>query len=402
MFRSTSTHIPVTKEVANYLQHQSLTIHKNKENSKNRSITIQENPYDTMMLLRFKKLSGQTLILEISDSTGKIRNIAIPQTKLNAYPLLLTTTTTPVLIGSALSKSKNDRNEDEWATALSILAIGYDVASAAIIKGLYPHAKYQVAPGFQIDKLSAVTILDTNGNRVFEVPTPLNPKPSIYLDANYQKHPQVYLGASMGGILQHEDFSDHPSSTLTNSPWYNLTFDIQTNANFKWGLHYSAHISKSSEANITSLQMGYIQPLKTGSLNYGIGLGIGFFERLKGDNLQQISTIWNSRKITGDSSVLIDFVFLPNTKHYYVPVTGYIGYSAPLNKIIDFTASVQGTSVGSFSDFTTTERLIYTEDVAPGVTAERSLQTKDDFRTTFRTQNMVFQFNVGLKMHFYR
>jgi hypothetical protein len=127
-YRASYTSISVTKPVADYLSNQTLTIHNNQPNAKTRKVQIQSPYTDTFYNLRFKKIAATTIILEISDSTGKIRNVAIPQTKLKAYPIAYTTTFTPAISALLLSSTPESNNPYSVNTAI---ATGITIFSAA-------------------------------------------------------------------------------------------------------------------------------------------------------------------------------------------------------------------------------------------------------------------------------
>ena len=82
-FRTNKTQIVVSKDVAKYLSTTNMMVHNNStKRQTHRTVTIRETEPDTPYRLTYKKLKGDLVILQITDSNGYMRNLAIPQIKL--------------------------------------------------------------------------------------------------------------------------------------------------------------------------------------------------------------------------------------------------------------------------------------------------------------------------------
>ena len=75
-FRAQNTHVVLSKQVAEYLSTKELIVHNNStEKLITRTATIQET--DTLYQLTYNKLKGDAVILQITDDSGKMRNVAL-------------------------------------------------------------------------------------------------------------------------------------------------------------------------------------------------------------------------------------------------------------------------------------------------------------------------------------
>jgi hypothetical protein len=400
-YRANYTSISVTKPVADYLSNQTLTIHNNKPNTKTRNVKIHAPFTDTFYKLNFKKIAATTVILEVSDSTGKIRNVAIPQTKLRAYPIGATTTTTPIIVAHLLKQRNPDSYYDypgEIATGIAILSVINDAIYYPALQIMARNRQFTVPKTFVLNDLSQVQTLDTNNpNQIYTITQPVNPNITPYLDADFQKHTQVFLAANAGYGFVHRSSRTSYTEKLSPSPWFNVELNFQGQPALRWGLRYDWSKTNAFFSNTTSLQLAYVNThLKNANLICGVSAGVGRFTRLLGNDFSLTSDIFLNRKLGADSFVITRNEFVPNQSNYYLPLSAFIQYESLLAKDVSLTLGVRICSMSSFSTYSSKEFLKTTETIAPGITAERWQNINYPKSVTHESQNLSFQCQIGL------
>ncbi len=186
-FRAQNTHVVLSKQVAEYLSTKELIVHNNStEKLITRTATIQET--DTLYQLTYNKLKGDAVILQITDDSGKMRNVAIPQMKLSAYPVLLSSTISPTLTVYALTFPGRNYHTDYMLLLYNPIAAAIDAFAGRVIFRTRKHARYTVPNTYRIANLTDVTTIDTANNQLLlEIPIPVNPNPTNYLTQDYRK-----------------------------------------------------------------------------------------------------------------------------------------------------------------------------------------------------------------------
>lgn len=403
LYRSNHTSVKLSKPVAEYLNQQTISIHNNKTNPTTREINVEsESPFrDTFYLLQYRRLAGTILILQVTDNQGKIRNIAIPQTKLRAYPIGTSTTTTPLIIGQLLKNNDLQNNysySKEIATGIATLAILYDALSYPIIQITSRNRKFAVPKDFMLNDLSQVQTLDTNNpNQIYTITKPVNPNITTYLDAEYQKHTQVLLASNAGYGFVHRSSRTSFTEKLSSSPWFNVELNFQGQPELRWGLRYDWSETNAFFSNMASLQLAYVNThLKNANLICGVSAGIGRFTRHLGNNFSLTSDILLNRKLGADSFVITQNEFIPNQSNYFLPLSAFIQYENMLAKDVRLTLGVRICSMSSFSTYSRKEFLKTTETIAPGITAERWQNINNPKSITHQSQNLSFQCQIGL------
>jgi len=401
LYRSSETYVKLSKPVAEYLNQQTLTIHNNKPNLNTRKVQIQPTTNDTVYRLYYRKLSGTTLILEVVDTQGKIRNIAIPQTKLRAYPIGSSTTTTPLIIATILEQRNPDGYYDysgEVASGIAILAALNDAIFYPVVQLTAKNRQYAVPKTFALRELSQVQTLDTsNPNQIYTIKQPLNPNITPYLDAHYQKHTQVFLSANAGYGFVHRYTRTSYTEKLSPSPWYNIEFNLQSQPELRWGLRYDWSKTNAFITDAVSLKLAYVNTsLKNGNLICGVGAGIGRFTRHLGNDFVLSSDILLNRKLGADSFVITQNEFVPNQSNYYLPLSAFIQYESMLAKDVSLTLGVRLCSMSSFSTYSSKEFLKTTETIAPGISAERWQNISNPKSVTHESKNLSLQCQIGL------
>jgi hypothetical protein len=216
--------------VAKYLHHKEVVIHNN-DSRKNifRKVSIEvPRESDSLYRLKFKKIKGETLILEITDSSQNIRNIAIPQSKLKAYPVTLSTTIFPVTgFGLASVEGDGKKFAETIVVLVGLLSVTTDLIAVPLSQPLFPHQPWTVPPEFTLKNIADVTpVYRKNSENLFEISKPINPNPSAFLNKNYQKKQRFNAQFSMGyGIPDYRKLStadlSKRSSRMNASPWMN-------------------------------------------------------------------------------------------------------------------------------------------------------------------------------------
>ena len=412
-YRASYTSISVTKPVADYLSNQTLTIHNNQPNAKTRKVQIQSPYTDTFYNLRFKKIAATTIILEISDSTGKIRNVAIPQTKLKAYPIAYTTTVTPavsVLLLSSTPESNNPYYNNPYyintaiATGITIFSAANDLIMFPITQLFYRNNQYTVPKTFVLRDIQSVTTLDTQNNEaIFEIALPINPNVTPYLDANYQKQQQIYIQPSIGYGLVHEKYNNSPGTSLPPTIWYNIECNVQSHPNLQWGLILNTTKHKDFQTSMGSMQLAYVNnSIKNGTLICGIGAGLGGFTRKFAPDWIESTPVFEQRVLGSDSLLMIQRAFVANQTHNYIPLHGFVQFEKKIGSNTSFTSTLRFTEITSFVDYQVQRELHTQEIIAPGFVANRTQEIGPKKMEVYNGKNLIFQLSAGLKIQINR
>jgi hypothetical protein len=400
LYRSNYTSVTLSKPVAEYLNQQTLTVHNNKPNPTIRKAQVIEPYLDTNYRLQYRRLAGTNLILEVIDSQGNRRNIAIPQTKLTAFPIAFTTTIAPIVVTKLLQYDDPDAYYDytsEVAVGVTILSALTDALFVPATKLAARNRQFAVPKTFVLNNLDQVQTLDTSNPKLYTIAQPINPNITPYLDANWQKHTRVFLGAYAGYGLVHHSTSVIPATKLKPSNWYSVALSLQSRPNLRWGVRYDWSKTPEFQTNATSMQLAYVSnETPNAKLIYGLGAGFGSFTRIASNNFTTIVDILNNRKLGNDSSVVTVNTFIPGQTHYFLPFSVFIQYEAAITKNINVTLGVRMASVSSITSFNSQDYLRTNEVIAPGITAERQQNINYPRTITLNSKNMSFQGNIGL------
>ncbi|MCX8485470.1 MAG: hypothetical protein ORO02_09735 [Bacteroidia bacterium] len=400
LYRSNYTSVTLSKPVAEYLNQQTLTVHNNKPNPTIRKAQVQPPFADTNYRLQYRRLAGNSLILEITDAQGNRRNIAIPQTKLKGYPIATTTTTAPVVIAQILKYEDPYSYYNfgtEVAVGVGVLSALSDALITPLVRLTARNRQFAVPKGFALTNLDQVQTLDTSNPQLYTIAQPINPNITPYLDADWQKHTRVFLATHAGYGLVNQDGHTHYTEKLAPSNWFAAEINLQSSKNLRWGVRYDWTKTPTFFANATTLQVAYVNnQLPNANLLCGVGLGIGLFERIASSNFTETSDLLYNRKLGKDSLRIIENTFVPNRPRYYVPLSAYIQYEALLTNNIRIILGVRMASVKSFTTYNSREFLQTYETIAPGITAERLQTINYPTNNTYNSQNMSFQGHIGL------
>lgn len=404
-FRANSTFIRVSPSVAKYLHHKEVVIHNN-DSRKNifRKVSIEvPRESDSLYRLKFKKIKGETLILEITDSSQNIRNIAIPQSKLKAYPVTLSTTIFPVTgFGLASVEGDGKKFAESIVVLVGLLSVTTDLIAVPLSQPLFPHQSWTVPPEFTLKNIADVTpVYRKNSENLFEISKPINPNPSAFLNKNYQKKQRFNAQFSMGyGIPDYRKLStadlSKRSSRMNASPWMNGEFNIQTSSKFQWGFYTAASMEPTTKSSVSALQMGFIHQIQPNAhITFGVGAGLGSFTRLEANSFTDSINRYNNKILRGDSMLHTTYAFKPNEKHNFMPITMYLQYSHKLHRYVNFNVGLRATKFNSYFDYTKTQVLKNSETIAPGIIALRSQMIGEPEEDLTKTKNIVYQMQLG-------
>jgi hypothetical protein len=391
--------------VAKYLHHKEVVIHNN-DSRKNifRKVSIEvPRESDSLYRLKFKKIKGETLILEITDSSQNIRNIAIPQSKLKAYPVTLSTTIFPVTgFGLASVEGDGKKFAGTIVVLVGFLSVTTDLIAVPLSQPLFPHQSWTVPPEFTLKNIADVTpVYRKNSENLFEISKPINPNPSAFLNKNYQKKQRFNAQFSMGyGIPDYRKLStadlSKRSSRMNASPWMNGEFNIQTSSKFQWGFYTAASMEPTTKSSVSALQMGFIQQIQPNSqIIFGVGAGLGSFTRLEANSFTDSINRYNNKILRGDSMLHTTYAFKPDEKHNFMPITMYLQYSHKLHRYVNFNVGLRATKFNSYFDYTKTQVLKNSETIAPGIIALRSQMIGEPEEELTKTKNIVYQMQLG-------
>jgi len=404
-FRANSTFIRVSPSVAKYLHHKEVVIHNN-DSRKNifRKVSIEvPRESDSLYRLKFKKIKGETLILEITDSSQNIRNIAIPQSKLKAYPVTLSTTIFPVTgFGLASVEGDGKKFAEAIVVLVGLLSVTTDLIAVPLSQPLFPHQPWTVPPEFTLKNIADVTpVYRKNSENLFEISKPINPNPSAFLNKNYQKKQRFNAQFSMGyGIPDYRKLStadlSKRSSRMNASPWMNGEFNIQTSSKFQWGFYTAASMEPTTKSSVSALQMGFIHQIQPNAhITFGVGAGLGSFTRLEANSFTDSINRYNNKILRGDSMLHTTYAFKPDEKHNFMPITMYLQYSHKLHRYVNFNVGLRATKFNSYFDYTKTQVLKNSETIAPGIIALRSQMIGEPEEELTKTKNIVYQMQLG-------
>lgn len=404
-FRANSTFIRVSPSVAKYLHHKEVVIHNN-DSRKNifRKVSIEvPRESDSLYRLKFKKIKGETLILEITDSSQNIRNIAIPQSKLKAYPVTLSTTIFPVTgFGLASVEGDGKKFAETIVVLVGLLSVTTDLIAVPLSQPLFPHQPWTVPPEFTLKNIADVTpVYRKNSENLFEISKPINPNPSAFLNKNYQKKQRFNAQFSMGyGIPDYRKLStadlSKRSSRMNASPWMNGEFNIQTSSKFQWGFYTAASMEPTTKSSVSALQMGFIHQIQPNAhITFGVGAGLGSFTRLEANSFTDSINRYNNKILRGDSILHTTYAFKPDEKHNFMPITMYLQYSHKLHRYVNFNVGLRATKFNSYFDYTKTQVLKNSETIAPGIIALRSQMIGEPEEELTKTKNIVYQMQLG-------
>jgi hypothetical protein len=391
--------------VAKYLHHKEVVIHNN-DSRKNifRKVSIEvPRESDSLYRLKFKKIKGETLILEITDSSQNIRNIAIPQSKLIAYPVTLSTTIFPVTgFGLASVEGDGKKFAETIVVLVGLLSVTTDLIAVPLSQPLFPHQPWTVPPEFTLKNIADVTpVYRKNSENLFEISKPINPNPSAFLNKNYQKKQRFNAQFSMGyGIPDYRKLStadlSKRSSRMNASPWMNGEFNIQTSSKFQWGFYTAASMEPTTKSSVSALQMGFIHQIQPNAhITFGVGAGLGSFTRLEANSFTDSINRYNNKILRGDSMLHTTYAFKPDEKHNFMPITMYLQYSHKLHRYVNFNVGLRATKFNSYFDYTKTQVLKNSETIAPGIIALRSQMIGEPEEELTKTKNIVYQMQLG-------
>jgi hypothetical protein len=391
--------------VAKYLHHKEVVIHNN-DSRKNifRKVSIEvPRESDSLYRLKFKKIKGETLILEITDSSQNIRNIAIPQSKLKAYPVTLSTTIFPVTgFGLASVEGDGKKFAETIVVLVGFLSVTTDLIAVPLSQPLFPHQPWTVPPEFTLKNIADVTpVYRKNSENLFEISKPINPNPSAFLNKNYQKKQRFNAQFSMGyGIPDYRKLStadlSKRSSRMNASPWMNGEFNIQTSSKFQWGFYTAASMEPTTKSSVSALQMGFIHQIQPNAhITFGVGAGLGSFTRLEANSFTDSINRYNNKILRGDSMLHTTYAFKPDEKHNFMPITMYLQYSHKLHRYVNFNVGLRATKFNSYFDYTKTQVLKNSETIAPGIIALRSQMIGEPEEELTKTKNIVYQMQLG-------
>jgi hypothetical protein len=391
--------------VAKYLHHKEVVIHNN-DSRKNifRKVSIEvPRESDSLYRLKFKKIKGETLILEITDSSQNIRNIAIPQSKLKAYPVTLSTTIFPVTgFGLASVEGDGKKFAGTIVVLVGFLSVTTDLIAVPLSQPLFPHQSWTVPPEFTLKNIADVTpVYRKNSENLFEISKPINPNPSAFLNKNYQKKQRFNAQFSMGyGIPDYRKLStadlSKRSSRMNASPWMNGEFNIQTSSKFQWGFYTAASMEPTTKSSVSALQMGFIHQIQPNAhITFGVGAGLGSFTRLEANSFTDSINRYNNKILRGDSMLHTTYAFKPDEKHNFMPITMYLQYSHKLHRYVNFNVGLRATKFNSYFDYTKTQVLKNSETIAPGIIALRSQMIGEPEEDLTKTKNIVYQMQLG-------
>jgi hypothetical protein len=391
--------------VAKYLHHKEVVIHNN-DSRKNifRKVSIEvPQESDSLYRLKFKKIKGETLILEITDSSQNIRNIAIPQSKLKAYPVTLSTTIFPVTgFGLASVEGDGKKFAETIVVLVGFLSVTTDLIAVPLSQPLFPHQSWTVPPEFTLKNIADVTPgYRKNSENLFEISKPINPNPSAFLNKNYQKKQRFNAQFSMGyGIPDYRKLStadlSKRSSRMNASPWMNGEFNIQTSSKFQWGFYTAASMEPTTKSSVSALQMGFIHQIQPNAhITFGVGAGLGSFTRLEANSFTDSINRYNNKILRGDSMLHTTYAFKPDEKHNFMPITMYLQYSHKLHRYVNFNVGLRATKFNSYFDYTKTQVLKNSETIAPGIIALRSQMIGEPEEELTKTKNIVYQMQLG-------
>lgn len=418
VFRSNKTQIKISQDVAKYLAKTEMIIHNNNINKQIiRSVKIQYLKNDTQQpRLNYKRVKGNVVVLQIKDSVGHQRHVAIPQVELKAYPLLLSTTASPSITYFLLTSKKNQQRNIVVMLFYHAVAINMDVWLGATSMLANPNARYAVPKSFSINQLSEVVTLDSvNPNllqkegdpaELLNIPLPINPNPTPFLNADYQKKYQCIFTVNSGyGINQAHSTKliDNQTSRvplpnkLTNGMWTSFGLLIQPRANYQWGFSYHTKADPNLSCDYLLNEIGFLIPFKKSHFEIGGGLGWGMTNHTIGNNYVDSFTTFQNKPVGNGSLLEEDYKFIPNVSHAFLPINGQVQFIYPIKKNIEITASASYSRIPSYSDFIKTETLLITQKITPTITSYKRDELSYQ-QITVKTVNQIYTLGLSIRV----
>lgn len=419
-FRPSKTQIRISQDVAKYLAKTEMVINNNSTKKQIvRTVRIEYLENDTQRpQLTYKRVQGKIVILQIKDSLGYVRNVAIPQVKLTAYPLLFSTITSPSIAYFLLASKKNQErnflvvlfyqalvtNIDAWAGATSMLA--------------KHNARYIVPKSFSIAELSDVATLDSASTaflrkeevlaKLLDIPLPINQNPTPFLTTDYQKKYQfiftVNSGYGMNQAISSKFINNQASrvalpNNMADGMWTSYGFHIQPSAKYQWGYSYHTKADPNLSCNYLLNEIGFLIPYKKGNFEIGGGLGWGMTTHIHGNNYVDSFTTFQNKPVGSGRLLEEGYKFIPNEKHSFLPVNVHVQYIYPIKKNIEITASASYSRIPSYSDFTKTETLLITQKITPTITSYKRDELSQQ-QITIKTINEIYNLGLSIRVKF--
>jgi hypothetical protein len=407
-FRSSKTRIIISKEVANYLSNTQMIVHNNSPKKRiERTVTIENSENDTQFQLTYKKLKGNILILQITDSTDQIRNVAIPQIKLSAYPFLISTTVSPSLTYFVLTKEDNTELLSMLTVLYHSLAITIDAYAGAGTLLAKRHGRYTVPRTFKLSNVSDVKTIDPSiQSLLLDVPIPINPNPTPYLTQNYKKKWQYIFSISSSYGIAHESSRKlleaqtsrvYLPNNISPGIWFSAGIHIQPNSHYQWGYSYHSKLDPNFSSKFLINEIGYLIPIKKGKLEIGGGLGWGMTKRNHENNYTDSFNTYKNKRLSNNTLLEEAYTFIPNFSYSFMPVNGHIQFIYPIKKKLEITASFSYTRIPSYSDFNKTEAILTTEQISPtAIVYKREVITLDG--VTAKSINQLYSLGLSLRI----
>ena len=408
-FRTNKTQIVVSKDVAKYLSTTNMMVHNNStKRQTHRTVTIRETEPDTPYRLTYKKLKGDLVILQITDSNGYMRNLAIPQIKLSAYPLLLSTTLSPPLTYFALTFRNRGPFTDALIAVYNGLAITIDAYAGAAILFANPNARYTVPPNYRITNLSDVTTIDTaNHEKLLDIPMPINPNPTPFLTQNYRK--KCLYAFSLGGsygiahelsktLMKSQTSRVNLPNQIANGIWAHAGLHFQPRPHFQWGYSFHSNMNPNTSINFLLNEIGWIVPLKKGSFELGCGVGLGTNQMNQGSNYLDSFNTYKNKTLPTGQLLEESYSFFPST-HAFAPVGGRIQFIYPIINQIEIAASFNGIRIPSYTEYNKKETLLTEEQIAPNIVAYRREEMTFN-SVTVKSINRLYSIGLSLRCKF--
>ena len=419
-FRPRKTQIRISNEVAKYLANTEMVIHNNSEKKQiERPVQIEYLENDSLQpQLTYTRLKGEIVILQIKDSLKYLRNVAIPQVKLTAYPLLISTTTSPSIAYFLLSSKKNYPRNVLIVLFYQSLATNFDAFIGSTIMLTKKHARYTVPRSFSISKLSEVVTLDSANSallkkeevptQLLDIPLPINQNPTPFLTADYKKKYQFIFTVNSGyGLNQAilSKFIGNQTSrvplpnNLANGLWTSIGILIQPSAKYQWGYSYHTKADPNLSCNYLLNEIGVLIPFHKCHFEIGGGLGWGMTTHIHGNNYTDSFTTYQNKPVGSGRLLLEDYQFIPNEKHTFLPVNVHFQYIYPIKKNIEITASASYSRIPIYSDFIKTETLLTTQKITPTITSYNRDELSQQ-QITIKTLNEIYNLGLSVRVKF--
>lgn len=404
-FRAQNTHVVLSKTVAEYLSTKELIVHNNStEKLITRTATIQET--DTLYQLTYNKLQGDAVILQITDDSGKMRNVAIPQMKLSAYPVLLSSTISPTLTVYALTFPGRNYHTDYILLLYNPIAAAIDAFAGRVIIRTRKHARYTVPNTYRIANLTDVTTIDTANNQLLlEIPIPVNPNPTNYLTQDYRKKCEYAfsLGSSFGSTHETSTTYLYSQTSRVNLPnkidngiWATAGIHFQPNSHFQWGYSFHSNINPNLSINFLLNHVGFVVPLKKGSVEIGCGLGFGTTRRIRGNSYCDSFDSYIKYPLKTNQLLEESYSFIPSI-HVFAPINGHIQFIYPLKNRFEIAATFNGFKMPSYNLFEKSETVLTKDQITPNIVAYR----REEFtfnNITVKSTHRLFSIGLSLRL----